>query len=981
MKNYITLIILSSVLFSSIQTPSPAQAQTGQPFTAANESELRSLLAINTGTNGKYITLINNILSGSDIGTGGGSFTVLENDVITIDLNRYNFQGNAELKFEVAGSGQARIDIIGSSAAFNGGLKLHDQIEMDYAGIYVSSILDILGRNPGDQVTFTQKNYGSGWNAATALPVFIATLPANLDDIVSPGTLVIGGEGSAAMSVEKGNWVTNGETIVGAKNTGRISTLHISGYDDREGQNGTPSRWKNAGTFYIGFEGKGETTIENRAEVFAGSIGVGVAGTGEGLLTITGTGGNTVKEDVMTLDPKTTTVYLFGRNDNPGGLTSSGNGTLNLSNGAHLIFDERDPDKKRTNSGFHPKLSLGSGSSTADNSLITGAVNAQYDYTGRHVQNTGQIIGKNDSSTNLTLQNKTVIEGSLEFRSMGAVNAESRSVITPGFGKDEHPYINAADKTFGRFDFDADAVTLDSTVQTYIDFDVHGDKNADTHTQASNHEQDGATVEPHYPYTGADERYPIDNTVKGTTSKGYLADQGRDLINVTKGTAALDGDIYFRPQAGYYSDHIDVDFLHGQNSGEFRFHIVPERWFADAHIDYNRTAGADLVMERHTSPFRTAADSANTYGAGGALDQIYNAQNNYSWLHVLHWVWTMNDQELRTAVRQLSGEARAASMLMPVRSPWRFGFDRVNWSEKSRNVYFGTQNAATPKPAKWDLWITPYYDYVHENDDGNASAATTQRVSFVGGYDRAVSRKGEMVHCTGSAWGLLFGYSQPKLDQRGSRSIADDFLFGVHFHTRIGGKYEAKLWGGAGVQQYKLSRSVPIPNVPQDYLSQYSGMSYSAAGQIARPFRYQNGTIRPFAGGEWNYVHQGSAEESGYRQARLRFETADWTQFFGRLGVKADYAWSKCNLSASVSYAHLLFGDAAPEAMNRFIEAGGDSFAVTGNNPGRGFVSLGLGTQFDLDVCKRSVFFVKYIGDYSSRSNAQNFALGWQKLF
>jgi hypothetical protein len=131
-----------------------------------------------------------------------------------------------------------------------------------------------------------------------------------------------------------------------------------------------------------------------------------------------------------------------------------------------------------------------------------------------------------------------------------------------------------------------------------------------------------------------------------------------------------------------------------------------------------------------------------------------------------------------------------------------------------------------------------------------------------------------------------------------------------------------------------------------------------------------------------NSINQNSATENGeYEQIILHYERSKWTQLFGRVGVRADYAWQQWNLTGSLSYSYLLLGDQAPVSTHRFAFAGGSSFDVLGNNLGRSFLNVGLGTQFHFDCLKTSTLFLQYNGEYSKHSNGQNVTLGYQKLF
>jgi T5SS/PEP-CTERM-associated repeat protein len=973
----------------------PSLLIAGTTYLIDDESELFSVLGL-TEDSVKLLNLEKDILIGKN-----KIFTIQAGNDVTFNLNAFNMTGTGNFEFHTAppqDGSLTTITIIGSTAGFNGGLKIFDNITLNYNGTYISSDLDILGKNTGDHVTINFTKPGSGWNATTAMPTFIgeSPLPANLEDLAQnhKGVIIIGGDGVGHLNVTNGNWVHNAETIVGARNKNEQSDVLISGKG---------SKWFAAGSFYIGHEGIGVANINDGAKVTVGSAGVGIAGTGNGTLNVTGTGTKTAtpvdiakkaitentvydatyrsvfKINETDQHDETTTIYFFGRNDlskdQTPQLKSRGAGVMNITNGAHFVFDEYATETGKP-SGFVPKLTLGTGNSIIDQSLISGALRNWYDLN----SNTGMIDGSATYNNSLTFQNGSVLEGTLAIK-MQHNSFTTESIITPGNGSYEYPYIDPKDKKFGRLDFTNNTFTLDSSVKTYIDFDSHGDINAQS--DYANH--------PIVPSPGVSVD-PFAKTIKDTHSYGYLPDNGRDVIK-TNGTITLDGDIYFRPQAGYYSDQVDMLFLETDSQTTIarqfdaeRVHVEPARWFENVRLEVENSglyAGEHLRMNRHKSPFTTSGNDANSKSVGGALDSIYNANNNYSWLHILDWVWLMNDQELRKALHQLAGEAKASSFYLPLRNQWRYGFERVNWSQSGNHVYFGTQNIANPKTAKNDLWVNTYYDYFHSNDDGNAYSTTTERVSFLAGYDRVVTKTPYFGAVSKTAFGFIFGYSQPKLTQETSHIIADDYLLGAHFNTRLYEKYEIKLWGGLGAQQYRLNRNVPVPKVNGDLSSKYTGTSWSGSIQAARPFYYRNfAVLRPLAALDLMVINQNSATENGeYEQIILRYQRSKWSQLFGRAGVRADFTHGEWNLNTTISYSYLLHGDQAPVSTHQFVYAGGTPFEIQGNNLGRSFLNFSLGTQIHLNRLRTSVLFVQYNGDYSKHSNGQTFTIGYQKLF
>lgn len=883
-KQVVRTLILLGLLFSW-------QAAAADTYTVRNDKELESVLAKTDPD--KHIVFIDNVIVDDP-----QTFTINSGDKVFIDLDRYNFQGNGAVYFK----GEGAVTIEGSTTAFNGGLHVHDKINLTYDGKYSQSGVDYLGKTVGDDVVVNITTPGSEWNGSVLPGPFVDTLGD-----VRDGTLIIGDAGKATMNVTNGNVAKNSETILGAQSTGE-GILNLT----RE------SNWYSSGSFYVGFEGKGTLNVFEQAQIQTGSIVVGKEAGSDGVMNISGEG---------------TVVNLYGRKDD-NLLMSEGDGVMHVTDGARINFDE-SATKLGDLSGYNPKLGLGAGASTVDDSTIFGAVEGRV----------GRIIGDQNGVLNdnsLTFKNNAVLQGSLEI-SMGENRFNTGSIITPGLGHYGH-HVG-----FGRLAFTNDTFVHESTAATYIDFDVHGDLNC-------------------VPPVVYDD--------------GYLGNAGRDLIEIV-GDARLAGDIYFRPQSGYYSDNIDVDFMHvtGTIDGQYeRVHVIPKRWF-DVPTLVKKADGNHLVMDRNTTPFTDAANSANLYGVGGALDEIYNAQTSKEWLEVLDWMWMMEDDEFRHAMRQLAGETRASSFLMPVRSPWRFVFDRPELSGIYRSrqddrdcdaVYY----SAPRTNSRNALWATPFYDYLRVGDDGNASPTTNSRVGFMTGYDRALSYR--------SSLGFVFAYSHPELKQSSSRVSADDYLFGLHYNTTIRDRFELKLWGSYGTQGYRMHRRLSMPDRSDYFRSEYTGNTVALSSQVAMPIKWRKVILRPLAALDLNYVQQNAASEkpqNSFQEAiGLHYKNSDWTQLLGRIGVKADYATRRWDFNASASFSYLLAGDEAPTVQNRFL-IGGSAFDIAGSNRGRSFFNIGLGGQRWLNKQKTRMLFVQYNGEYGDDNNAQTAALGYQVVF
>jgi hypothetical protein len=1007
-----------------------------------DNDELKTLLGA-AGDN-KWIKLEDNIAV-----TGDFKFEFNKNtkEELVIELDWNNFTTDSNFIFEkTSGLNGAEITIIGSSMLANGGLQIRgDGVTLNYFGTYASGRADILAENSTDDIEFNLTGFGSRWDADNNTPKFVDKLPLTANVLeYDTGTIVIGEQGKATVNITSGNDVLSGETIIGAQ-SGSTGTLNISGLyeidniynviDDKYERIKKPTTWDNTGTIYIGYAGTGTANVSHGAFVRTGSIGIGItATTGNGTLNVDGLVGlpegmNYLDEtknpeyivpqgtplnrrdydyiaDAIYFNPDATKISIYGRDDEDSSkflspasnstsgmssLVSAGTGVMNIKNGAIIEFDETKTDSGEP-SNFTPKITLGSGNSIVDNSLITGARDAldgdrDYGGTNDNFDDVGLILGT--TGTNLTFQNNAVLQGNLKIN-VGTLtftgdSVNSKSILSPGFSS--YQFYMPSDKPieherFGRMVFTNTTFVHDTNATTIIDFDVHGDRNYRTNP----------AKQTAYP-TGLNPAAPIHDNQPYADNAYY---RGRDLI-IVEGNADLKGDVYFRPQTGYYSDNVKVDFMRvtGTITGQYeRLHLYPYRWFTDPDFEIENSVTSSsgtynynqFVAKRCTTPFTDVARNFNQRGVGGALNNIYNAQNNDKWLPILDWVWCMNDDQLREAERLLSGEIKASSFYMPIRSPWRFGFDRVNWSNNGHKVYFGPQNAEKPQFTTNTVWATGYYDYQSIDDDHNSSAIATQRVSLMAGYDRALPAYFNVGAFSDSAIGALFSYSQPKLDQKGNRVITDDYLVGFHSATRFMSTYEIKSWLGVGTQKYRLHRTIPIPNEDHNSLrSSYKGNSASGSIQVARPIKWYGLTFRPHLALDLNYVKQNHALESYQsevmKQTALRYYNSDWTQLFARTGLRLDYSRNCFNIHATLGYSYLTLGQQAPKTTHEFAYAGGGKFNILGNNPNRSFANVDLGTQLHLNKQKSRLLYLQYNGNYGKYMNAHTASVGYQFMF
>ncbi|MDR1960367.1 MAG: autotransporter domain-containing protein [Planctomycetaceae bacterium] len=914
----------------------PVMSANAGEYEVQNTPELLTVLAnIENNVTG-YTDNENTIILTDNVTVPNPStFEIKANKKLTIKLNHYNLTGAGILNLvghQIGADSETRsvFTIIGSTTDFVDGIHINGQAVVNYVGIYTSRSTDRFGENVDDDVTVNLIKPGSAWDAYNH-DIIVGDLGTADFNIYSSGGWV---------QDSKGNWVKD-------KNWGRSENITIGNGVTGDGTFnmwGAGTTWDNQENTVAGKAGTGEFNLWAGAVFKTGNFAVGTDAGGTGTANIhdagtildiygtnVGTAPGTAGDGNMYVYDRAE-VYLH-YND-----TLTGDAYLTLGTGETKFGNDASGSLDRFENSAYLQI---------DRGFINGSTNVMTFENGSYLEGTQYEGTETSPGSGIYTYAQ---HGSIALRSL---NFGQDAVLSAGFGNKtlydrnlpldfsipgqiEMYYLgkNAGDARFGSLYLTGD-LNLNAGSTAIFDFDVQGNSN---HANAKQ--------------------------------------EHKDYMEVT-GTATLNGHLHFRPMTGYYTNDIDIQFM-SSSTGTPDLTLWPNRWFENPAVN-----NGHLTMTRDTSPFTDAAGSSNEYAVAEVLDTIYNkrqginegedmdVQKRDDWFPVLDWFWPMDDDSFRAAMRQLSGETRAASFFMPIRSPWRFGFDRVNWRKRDNHVYFGPQNIHSPHVAKNDIWVNPYYDTMHMQYDGNTTRATTSRVSFMAGYDRALS--------SNTAVGLLFSYSQPRLDQGFSRVIADDYLFGLHAGTRLCDDYELKFWAGYGTQSYDMRRDIPIENGKQ-LTAHYGGSTWTGSAQIARPFGWKNGVLRPLLALDYSYVNQGSTEEEGFYPVALVYEKSDWSQLFGRAGMRADFGWQRFNFTASAAYSYQFAGDVTPVSTNRFL-VDDPAFDIQGSDLSRSFVSVGLGTQLYLNHRRSRMLFLQYNGDYGKRSNEQTASLGYQMTY
>lgn len=508
----------------------------------------------------------------------------------------------------------------------------------------------------------------------------------------------------------------------------------------------------------------------------------------------------------------------------------------------------------------------------------------------------------------------------------------------------------------------------------------------------------------------------------------------QDLIVVKRGTspnsatvsedpiiAELSGTLQVHARlTDYYekdSSFLVVDTEGDSRTGEFvpgrilsmydNLELVPTRFFNDIRQDIRQdTRGNDdlwINMERKDNPFEEAGITYNQKQTGSALDSIY-AEQRQDWLPFLRHFWYLGDPEFLDSYKDLSGEVRAHSMMMALRSPWRYIQDRIDTGRSCFDEGYSPCNQAEQAGCHpWKkrlkecrLWGGVIYEDEDVSGDGNAQGYDLTRKGIAVGIDYQL--KNTMTYV-----GFMFAYDEGKLNTYRSRAESDDFNFGIYHKSLLQRNWEWKNYLGMGYQDYDMWRDANfgLAHMEWDgskYLcssaqhggqlnSAFKGYSFAASTELARTFEFgrcHRNVIRPFVALDLMGTRQRAASEHGnfenLRYVALNFNKASDMRVYFRPGVSWERGGPRGVLRAQAAYSFLIGGHSYARASNRF-QYGGDTFTVRSVDDGIGYVTVNLGASAFLDHLKTSTLTFDYwlLGGEHSTTHALQF--GVQKKF
>lgn len=774
----------------------------------------------------------------------------------------------------------------------------------------------------------------------------------------SSGEIDVDGSGSTWRNSAEINIGNHGNGVLDITGGGLVTgdtASRIGNYADGVGAatvSGAGSLWSNAGTLYVGREGKGALTLSDGGEVDVGS--------GDGTLVVAANAGSTG------------TVNIGAAADDdpvaPGTLTA---GSLLFGDGdGTLVFNHTGAEGDYTFSadiagdGTIRQLA-GSTRFTGDGSAFTGTLavgDGNFDIQG---ELGGDV--RVDHGASIT------IDVAIERHDLPI--AGSGDIFKTGSGALDLTKVSGAN-----IDFDGNAFGLGGI----LFLDIGGLNQIHIGgCGAYGGIVDGEVVVPPEACFLPPSPSVFFPGIEATACLGGLPTIGdlfiyRDgcvspghsvgTVHVTDSWEMQDGAIYVvelkggGTTPGVHSDLVEVDGTAVLKDGT-RIHVIPENRsddgasgyadgsryaiiragtlnvegsveisdayayldFAGDHDAHNYYLVSSLISDSFTLDGMTrnqkaTADAAFALGAGHAVyDQILN----------------MNEADARAAMDALSGEVHA-SLGTALIEDSRLVRDAVD--ERIRAAFGAAGSAAfpvlaygpdaRPAPVAADdagpvFWAHAFGAWGATGSDGNAARLKRSTGGMLVGADAMAGD-----------WrlGVLAGYSHANFDvgDRASSASSNNYHLGVYAGTQLG---HVGLRGGAAYSFHRIrtGRFVTSPGLQQTLTSDYDAGTFQAFGELGYDIDLASGArVEPFANlAHVNLSTDSFAEQGGTAALSGRAGSSDVT--FATLGIRAEhdlqFGTVDARLRGMVGWRHA-FGDTTPESVHAF--AGGGDFTIAG---------------------------------------------------
>lgn len=741
------------------------------------------------------------------------------------------------------------------------------------------------------------------------------TVPSQL----SAETLALHTYGASSLDITNGGQVygTSDVTLTAADNAQWM--VEIAGTQDADGKT-VPSYLASNGTISLGGDGTINMTLTNGGAISAGEL---LAATGSG-------------ETTITMSGKASFLELFKSDgtDSSGDLIlgKSGTATLNVSDGAVIEA-----------AGKLVVGESGVGTMTLENSVL---------------QSAGVIIGQNAEAngSKLTVSGSGsqwyITEQAFETPTIaGTGTLEVKDLInTTGEGDWSGVYVNAGTGIYlnGNATFD----------NSYLYFATSSETSGETTTTKNSYLSvgQGNTVQIENGSILSGNPIITGNIVFDGTSTYEAAlgtDGSSEKLTVHEGNITItDGaklNLYFADQGFLQTMEWTVMEI------DETYDIIGEWDISSPLPFYSFTQDGGTVsaeLNDHYFQDRLPGGNPNEQEVVRFLDSFQD-----SWYSALMNLASGTDEELRAAVRQLTGSARANSMQLARQSLWVPVGDRISW-DQANQAYLGPQNPFSHTREYTSLWFQAGYRYRSLDGNGGLPGYDIDGFNVMVGMDRVFESY--------LAGGLFFSYSNPQLEQDWDSVEASNYSFGLYLGYKMGWGLELKGMAAYTFSDYDLQRNMHF-FFGENYLStaSYKGDAVTASIELARPIFFPMMVLRPMVAVDTEAVWQKSVMESGAGIYSLYYGDSDGAWTYARLGLTLDLAsMERFVLKGKAFYALQIDGTRGSRVEGIFSSTN-YSLSFVGTDPGDDYWNLGLTGQFTLGPGKRTLLYVTYDGYFN----------------
>ena len=405
-----------------------------------------------------------------------------------------------------------------------------------------------------------------------------------------------------------------------------------------------------------------------------------------------------------------------------------------------------------------------------------------------------------------------------------------------------------------------------------------------------------------------------------------------------------------------------------------------------------------VVTVTKTADLINYAKSSNQRNVATVMDKMLENQDASAHLKTVidSLMRIGSDAQYRRAVGKVAGDSRANSILVAATTPWQTAMDSAAFQNLSlsaagqrqakaasdaNNETVLAQSGKLNRPSRLspsetfleDIWVKMVYHRLNLDADGNSAGGTGNS----GGIQLGV---GLPTPTDEAVWGLAFGYTGGRFEQRGDSTDIHDVQLGLYAGANLFRRnFQVRGYIGGGYQDYTQLRRLTV-GADRFYASgSPDGSSITGSLSFIRPVDVsEHFLLKPTIGIESAHFSQDAYSETG-NGIQLTFDKLNFDRTMLRMGASSDYSlknaliWSKLFVNVRVA------GDKTAVSHNQFFGGRNDEYGFAAQSVSLGDVvfDLGLGGSYYLDARKSKSLFLDYSAYLTEYSNAHSISAGF----